>query len=168
MNNLTMMRTLQLAVGGALLMCASLSHAQFSWIDAKGVKQFSDRPPPPGTPQNKILKARNMPVATEEAAAPAPATAEAKPKAVPATLADREAEYRKRKTEQVEMEKKASAEADDAKRKATACNAARQSRTAIDTGAPMRESNAERSFLSDQQRAERRNEAEKTIAEHCG
>jgi outer membrane biosynthesis protein TonB len=166
MNNLTMMRTLQLAVGGALLMCASLSHAQFSWIDAKGVKQFSDRPPPPGTPQNKILKSRNMVVASEEPAAPA--TAEAKPKAVPATLADREAEYRKRKTEQAETDKKASVEAEDAKRKASACSAARQSRTAIDTGAPLRESNAERSFMTDQQRAERRGEAERTIAEHCG
>ena len=166
MNNLTMMRTLQLAAGAALLMCAGLSHAQFSWIDDKGVKQFSDRPPPPGTPQNKILKARRMAVAADET--PAPASTDAKPKAVPATLADREAEYRKRKTDQAETDKKAGVEADNAKLKAAACASARQSKTVIDTGAPLRENNAERSFLTDKQRAERRAEAEKTIAEQCG
>jgi hypothetical protein len=166
MNNLNMMRALQLAAGGALLMFASLGHAQFVWIDDKGVKQFSDRPPPPGTPQKNILKARNMKTASDPA--PAPAADAAAPKAAPASVADREADYRKRKTEQAEADKKAGAEAEQTKIKAAACSAARQNKAAIDNGAPIRDTNEERSWLTDKQRAERRSMAEKTIAEHCG
>ena len=167
MNNLSLMRGLQLVAGGALLVFANLSHAQYVWVDAKGMKQFSDRPPPPGTPQKNILKARGMPTAAEPAPA-AIAEAPAAPKAAPPTLADREADYRKRKTEQAEAEQKASADAAQAKNKAAACSAARQNKTMIDTGAPMRDTDPERSWLSDKQRAERRSAAEKTIAEHCG
>ena len=165
MNNLTMMRALQCAAGAALLAFSSLSHAQFVWIDAKGVKQFSDRPPPPGTPQKNILKARNMPTATDTAPAPAAAAA---PKAEPASLADREADYRKRKTDQADADKKAATDAENSKIKAAACAAARQNKAMIDNGAPMRDTDAERSWLSDKQRAERRAQAEKTIGEHCG
>ena len=167
MNNLSIMQGLQLVAGGALLMFANLSHAQYVWVDAKGMKQFSDRPPPQGTPQKNILKARGMPTAAE----PAPVATAAGPvtaKAAPPTLSDREADYRKRKTEQAEAEQKASVNAEHAKTKAAACTAARQNKTMIDTGAPMRDTDAERSWLSDKQRAERRVAAEKTIAEHCG
>ena len=167
MNNLTIMRGLQLAAGATLLMFASVGHAQFVWIDAKGVKQFSDRPPPQGTPQKNILKARNMKTASD-VEAPAPVAAPAAPKVVPASLADREADYRKRKTEQADAEKKAGIEAENAKTKAAACTAARQQRSLLDTGAPIRNTDEERSWLDDKQRAERRAEAEKTIAEHCG
>ncbi len=86
----------------------------------------------------------------------------------PPTLADREAEYRKRKTDQADAEKKAGAEAEQAKTKAAACTAARQNKQMIDTGAPMRDTDEERSWLNDKQRAEKRAAAEKTIAEHCG
>lgn len=168
MNNLAIMRAVQLAAGSALLMFSSLSQAQFVWVDGKGIKQFSDRPPPQGTPQKNILRARNMPIATQPAAAPAAADAPAAPKAAPATVSEREADYRKRKMEQAESEKKASVEAEQAKTKMAACNAARQNKATIDTGARIRDTDPERSWLSDKQRAERRAAAEKTIAEHCG
>jgi hypothetical protein len=167
MNNLTIMRGLQLAAGATLLLFASVGHAQFVWVDAKGVKQFSDRPPPQGTPQKNILKARNMKTASDEAPAPVAAAPEV-PKAVPASLADREADYRKRKTEQAEAEKKAGIAAENVKIKAAACTAARQQKAQIDTGTPIRDTNEERSWLDDKQRAERKTAAEKTIAEHCG
>ena len=166
MNNLTIMRGLQLAAGATLLMFANVGHAQFVWIDAKGVKQFSDRPPPQGTPQKNILKARNMKTATD--VAPTPVAAPVVPKVVPASLADREADYRKRKTEQADAEKKAGIEAENVKIKAAACTAARQQKSQIETGAPIRDTNEERSWLDDKQRAERKSAAEKTIAEHCG
>jgi hypothetical protein len=168
MNNLNMMRALQLAAGGALLMFASLSHAQFVWVDAKGVKQFSDRPPPPGTPQKNILKARNMKTASDADPAPSPSPEAAAAKAPPPSLADREADYRKRKTEQADADKKSGAEAEQAKVKAAACSEARQNKTTLDSGAPLRDNNAERSWLTDQQRAERQGQAQKTINEHCG
>ncbi|WP_426100983.1 DUF4124 domain-containing protein [Massilia sp. TSP1-1-2] len=176
MNNSNILRGLQLIAGGALLIVANLSHAQYAWIDAKGMKQFSDRPPPPGTPQKNILRGRNMATASGAAPAPATATATAPAAAAPAaatkvappSLAEREAEYRKRKTEQVESEKKAGLEAENAKAKAAACTSARQAKTQIDTGAPIREANAERSWLDDKQRAERKAAAEKSIGEFCG
>ena len=70
MNNYHILRGLQLLAGSALLIVANLGHAQFVWVDAKGVKQFSDRPPPPGTPQKNILKARNMATASDAGASP--------------------------------------------------------------------------------------------------
>lgn len=168
MNNLNMLRCLQLVAAGALLVVANLGHAQFVWIDAKGMKQFSDRPPPPGTPQKNILKARHMATASDEAPAPAAAAPAAKPKVIAPSLADREADYRKRKTEQADSEKKAGIEAENAKTKVAACNAARQNKAQLDTGAPIRDTNEERSWLDDKQRAERKAAANKTIAEHCG
>ncbi len=171
MINLTIKQGLHLVAGGALLMFANLSHAQFVWIDAKGMKQFSDRPPPPGTPVKNILKAKNMATASEAAAAPAapaaPTSDLAPAKAAPTSVADREADYRKRKTEQAELEKKAGDEAANARIKKEACSAARQNKTVIDTGAPIRDTDAERSWLSDQQRAQRKAAAEKAISDHC-
>jgi hypothetical protein len=164
MNKLNIMRAVQLAAGASLLLVAGLGHAQYVWVDAKGVKQFSDRPPPQGTPQKNILKARNMPTATESA--PAAAT-DAAPKAAPASLADREADYRKRKTEQAESDKKAGAEAEHAKNKAAACSAARQAKGVLENGMPLRDTNEERSWLDDKQRNERKAAAQKVIDEHC-
>ena len=168
MANLTIMRSLHILAGGALLLVANAGHAQFVWIDAKGVKQFSDRPPPPGTPQKNILKARNIPTASDPAPASAPAAVTVAPKEAPPSLAEREADYRKRKEEQTALEKKAGTEAESAKIKAAACTAARQSKVQLDTGAPIRNTDAERSWLDDKQRAERKSAANKVIDEHCG
>lgn len=35
--------------------------AQYAWLDARGVRQFSDRPPPPSVPDHRILKAPGKP-----------------------------------------------------------------------------------------------------------
>ena len=56
MSNFSRTRTLRWLAGGALLLCTSLSHAQWVWLDEKGLKQFSDRPPPNSVPQKRILK----------------------------------------------------------------------------------------------------------------
>lgn len=63
-------------LGVAALLVAGFAHAQYSWIapyswiDEKGVRQLSDRPPPPGTPADKILKAPQMPVARAQETPP--------------------------------------------------------------------------------------------------
>ncbi|RYE66283.1 MAG: DUF4124 domain-containing protein, partial [Oxalobacteraceae bacterium] len=41
---------------GALMLLAQLAHAQYSWLDDKGTRVFSDRPPPSGTPAARILQ----------------------------------------------------------------------------------------------------------------
>jgi hypothetical protein len=50
-------RWLRLLCAGALALTSLLAHAQYSWLDDKGTRVFSDRPPPPGTPPSRILKA---------------------------------------------------------------------------------------------------------------
>lgn len=109
-------------------LAAAPAHAQYSWIDDHGTRVFSDRPPPPGTPQSRILKAPRS-AATAEPAAPA---ATAKPAAP--TLADRDADFRKRAADRDADERKA---ADDAQRKAgdvAQCAAARRSEAALTSG----------------------------------
>ena len=69
-------RITRLALATALIACTSLAQAQWMWVNDKGVKQFSDQPPPPGTPPNRILKAPRGSTAAAElrkevAAAPA-------------------------------------------------------------------------------------------------
>jgi hypothetical protein len=81
----------------------ALSHAQYMWLDEKGLKQLSDQPPPLSVPQNRILKQPRgqgvLPDAVPAAAAEgAPEAPEAKVKRPP-TLADRNADFAKRKAE---------------------------------------------------------------------
>lgn len=169
MNNLNLQRGLQLAVGGALLMFASLGHAQYSWIDAKGTRQFSDRPPPASIPAKNVLKAPRAAATTTVAvdASAAPTTTIVAVKMPPKSLADREADYRKRQADKAESDKKAEGEAEHAKNKLAACAAARLAKAQIDTGAGLRDTDAERSWLNDKQIAERKAEANKTIDKHC-
>lgn len=168
MTNLNLIRGVQLVAGSTLLMFATLSHAQYSWIDAKGTKQFSDRPPPTSVPQKNILKSRGATPAADDAAVPAPAGASVPAKAAPASLADREADYRKRQGEKAEADKKAGAAAEQAKASLAACAAARQAKNQIDSGVPLRDTNEERSWLSDKQRDEQKAAANKAIGSHCG
>jgi hypothetical protein len=84
-------RWLRLLCAGALALSSLTSlpaHAQYSWIDDKGSRVFSDRPPPPGTPPSRILK-------TPGGVAPAAALPVAGAEAVPDWKL-REEDYKKR------------------------------------------------------------------------
>src|SRR5450830_65277 len=98
------------AAAGALLFCsAGMAAAQYLWVDAKGIKQFSDQPPPPSIPLKNILKApKGQPsAATAAAEAPAGADAPAAPAAkAPPTLAQRELDFQKRKMRRTSKRKK--------------------------------------------------------------
>ena len=112
---------LRLALAAALLAVSAQALAQYLWIDEKGVKQLSDRPPPPNIPEKNILKAPGKPLFDPNAPAPAPAAdaaeaPETKTKAAP-TLSERHADVNKRKTEAAQAEEK---RADEERRKAAA------------------------------------------------
>jgi hypothetical protein len=62
-------RWLRPLCASVLALTSLLAHAQYSWIDDKGMRVFSDRPAPPGTPPERILKA---PRGLESTAIPAP------------------------------------------------------------------------------------------------
>jgi hypothetical protein len=173
MANLIVKRTLQLLAGSALMLCATVSYAQYVWVDANGTKQFSDRPPPPGIPAKNIIKqpggaasskAANTDLAP--AAAPLPAGADDK---TPPSLADREAEYRKRVKAKEEADKKAGTAAAAKANKKAACEGARAYKRSLDQGTRVTttDKNGERSVMDDAQRAAEAARANKTIAEAC-
>jgi hypothetical protein len=159
----------RLLAAGALMAFATLAHAQYMWIDEKGLKQFSDRAPPPSIPLKNILKApHGMPSAamiSAEQAAPASAPEAVKPKAAP-TLADRNADYNKRVKEKAESDQK---EKDEQERKAAQaenCEAARAAKQSIDSGVRIgtQEKNGERGFMTDEQRAAEAKKIDKALA----
>jgi hypothetical protein len=148
---------LRLVGGTALVLFATLAQAQYVWVDAKGMRQFSDRPPPPSTPADKILKAPQKqqpvlvePAAPSAAAAAAPAKASSQP-----TLAERDADFRKRAQERAKEEQKAAAEAGHKKALAENCDAARQYKAQLESGIRISkiDNGGERAFISDDERA---------------
>jgi hypothetical protein len=165
----------RLLAGGALLLLANLAQAQYTWIDEKGLKQFSDRAPPPSTPASKILRGPTQPTAaavtvsasvTDAAAQASAAAPGTKTETKPApTLAERNADFRKRGKEQAEREQKAAEEAQDKAERAENCDAARAAKAQIDSGVRLNsiDKNGERTVLSDAERAQRAARAAKVI-----
>jgi type IV secretory pathway VirB10-like protein len=161
----------RLFAGAVLLLCTGLAHAQYAWINANGNHEYSDRPPPPSTPRSKILKApRGSPLLLEaDAAAPAQAKPEdtkADKKKGPPTLAERDADFRKRQKEQGEQEQKASDEAQRKQAVAENCAAARQNKAQLESGIRIADATAqgEPTFISDEERARRLAGANRALA----
>jgi len=153
---------MQLLAGSALMLVASLSQAQWVWVDDKGTKQFSDRAPPSSVPQKNILKApRGMATGADLAPAPTPAAspAAAAPKL---TLAEREADYKKRQAEKSEADKKATEEAAVAAQKKAVCAAAKMQKANLESGVRIRNGAGE--YLDDKQRAQESADANKALA----
>jgi hypothetical protein len=159
----------------AFLVCTvNSAWAQYVWLDDKGVKQFSDTPPPPNTPKNRIIKGP-APATPEKiraavnqdssASAVASASAAASAKAGPLTTAERNAEYNKRKQEQAEKEKKDAAEAEQRVARQRNCEAARAHQRDLDSGVRIGQidKNGERSFLTDEQKAQKSRENRKIL-----
>ena len=138
-----------------LFCCAGLAQAQFVWVGPNGTRVYSDQPPPPGTPAAKILKAPGR--AAPEQASPdtsPPAEGEpAKPKAP--TLAEREADYRKRAKASEEADNKAQAEARQAAAQAEYCAGLRKHQRMVESGIRIADVGADgqKRYLSDAERA---------------
>jgi hypothetical protein len=144
----------------AALVVAAPAHAQYSWIDDHGTRVFSDRPPPPGTPTSRILKAPRRSAAAEPDAPAEPA------KSTAPTLADRDADFRKRAAERDTEERKA---AEDAQRKAdnaAQCAAARRSEAALTSGVRITDvdDKGERVYVTDDEKARRLEQVRRVLA----
>ena len=127
------------------------------WLDPKGVKQYSDMPPPPGTPASRVLQSpglRTAPGSPEKAAAP--------------TMAERNAAFEKRRIEQAERESKESEQARLAADAAANCEQARAYIRTLASGERISrvDRNGERSYLSDQERAQETTAARRVV-EQC-
>lgn len=149
---------LRVALAAVLLALSSQALAQYLWIDERGVKQLSDRPPPPNIPDKNILKAPGKPLFNPYAPAPDEQPADApdnKAKAQP-TLGERNADFNKRKAEAAQAAQKT---ADEARRKAAEqsnCEAARNNQRALDEGLRMTtyDKDGQRIVMGDAERAE--------------
>jgi hypothetical protein len=147
----------------AALAAASLCGAawgQYVWLNEQGTKQFSDMPPPASVPKNRILKSPDgAPRAAEASPPPAKAdnaaTGTRNSDSQPRTLAERNAEFQKRRIEQEEKDKKAAEEEKVAAAKARNCEQARSYQRTLVSGERIVSTtkNGERTYLDDSARS---------------
>jgi len=136
------------------LSMASAALAQYVWLDANGVKQYSDVPPPASVPAKRILKAPGLSAHPSYSSdAPVAAGEDSTAKAAP-TIAEKNAEFMKRKIELAEQDKKTAAEAKAKADQAKNCERAREYQQALDSGVRLGQVDpkGERSFMTDEQR----------------
>ncbi len=162
-------------IGLAVVSSSALAGAQWKWRDASGAVQYSDRPPPVGTPEASILsrpatamRANNKPGADTPASSPSqgfdtpPSVAASKPE-------DKELEARRRKAEQ---DKQALVKAEEdkiAKTKAENCARAKSYQRTLADGLRIARTNAkgEREILDDKGRAEETQRTKEAVQANC-
>lgn len=134
---------------------SAAAFAQYVWLDEKGVKQFSDRPPPSSVPAKRILKEPGRSAhSAAQVDTPATEPPAAKDKA-PMTLAEKNADFNKRRAEQAENDRKAQEQARLAAEKAKNCERAGEYQRVLESGQRIAatDKSGERYYLSDEQRA---------------
>ena len=166
---------LALILAGLLASSAALAQAKYVWINAQGVKQFSDTPPPGDIPEKNILKSprRTAPAKTSGDAPSdsAPGDAASPDGAKPASsLADKEADFKKRKAEQAEKDKKAADAAHNAQVKAENCAHAKEYLATLNSGMRMRTvaPDGQQSVMDDAQHAQETQRAQQAVNDSCG
>jgi len=163
---------LRAASAGALLLAVlAPAHAQYSWLDAKGTRVFSDRPPPPGTPAARILKAPRAaaapPYGAPENTAPPPAAAAPKP-ARP-SIAEQEADFKKRATERQQAEHKAGQELQRKADQDARCKSLQREQATMAAGTRLSEfdEKGERRYIAAAERAARLEQARNAQMTEC-
>jgi hypothetical protein len=162
----------RITLGFTLLLCASpMALAQYVWINEKGVKQLSDRPPPTDIPEKRILKAPGKVAFNPDAVVDAPQdpatpSTPATPNAPrPPSLAERNASFSQRKADADAAAKRRAADAERKADIAANCDAARQNQTALDQGLRLSsyDKNGERGYMNDQERDDLRKKMQKVL-----
>ncbi|MEN9544352.1 MAG: hypothetical protein RLZZ598_1185 [Pseudomonadota bacterium] len=151
----------------ALILGACLGTAQaqvqWKWKDAKGQIQYSDRPPPAGTPDKDVLQ---RPTLTVTRAQPLP------PASAPTGI-DPALETRKKKADQEKVDAEALARKAEgekqAKLKAENCQSATSYLRSLQEGQRIARTNekGERSYIDDAERAREAERARQTISTDC-
>jgi hypothetical protein len=140
-----------------LAAAASVASGQaYKWRDSSGRIQYSDIPPPPGAKDVQQLRKAPAPPASA-----APSSAK--------SIADRDAEFRKRLVEKKEAEEKQAKAAEDEQVRARNCTQAKGQLAALESGGRMVQLNAqgERIALDDAGRERAKQEAQEAIASWC-
>ena len=152
------------AVLGTLL--AVPAQAQWKWRDKNGQTQYSDLPPPAGTPEASILQRPSV----QRAAAPASAGSAASAAGLSARHAsDPELEARRKQAEQEVADKKKADEARAAAARAETCSRAREPLRSYDSGERMARINdkGERVVIDDATRYAEIQRTRASIASDC-
>jgi flagellar biosynthesis GTPase FlhF len=154
----------------ALLGCTTAAMAQYVWLNEKGVKQYSDVPPPASVPNSKVLKSPGGVPRADNAAQTVDANAEngdAEKKPAGKSIAEQNAEFEKRRAEQAEKDKKAAEQAKQESAKKKNCELARNYNRALASGQRISRVNAagERVYMSDQERAQEERDNQRTLAD---
>lgn len=148
------------------------AHAQWKWRDANGAVQYSDRPPPAGTPDQFILSRPSASRAASRTAPVAPPAAAASA-ANPELKQTNELDARKRKAEEEEKARQqAQQKAEEeraAKARAENCERARAYQRALSEGIRIARTNAngEREILDDSARAAESQRNQDIIQTNC-
>ena len=128
-------RALSTLLGLAALLClAPAAQAQWKWVSHSGVVQYSDQPPPPGTPLRDIL-ARPTPSSVAQPTPPASGASAAA--AVRAGIAKAHAQQEEQRKAQ-EQARQLQAQV-QAQQRAQVCEQARQQLQALDSGRRVRQ-----------------------------
>jgi Domain of unknown function (DUF4124) len=168
------MRFKPLLIAFAGLVLSLSAHAQWKWKDAKGNVQYSDRPPPAGTPDKDVLQrpanasAINITVTQAGVAASGPASAPRAAASAP-TRAEQEAAARQKQ----EQERENAKQKEDARRIAEQrrenCSRAQASLRDLQSGIRITRTNeaGERVFMDDAQRQAEVERARGLITSEC-
>jgi len=182
----------------ALIVASSFgtAQAQWAWRDANGEITYSDSPPPadvsrsnilhqptgvsassedtsaasPSAPSASTTPPAVSPRAGTPAAPPPPPPAQAnKPNPAPKTLAEQEADFRKRLAEQQKAEEKQAQDEAQASQRTDACNQAKTYMDMLQGGTRLLrpDANGERNFLDDDQRAAEVQKTQDVIDKNC-
>jgi hypothetical protein len=154
------------------LVCANAAFAQYIWLNDKGVKQYSDHPPPKSVPKDKIVKSPFGTTRTTESPASEfknndTTKSEIEKIEKPVTLAKKNEEFNKRRIAKEEADKKAETEQQNTEAKAKNCERAKSYKQSLDEGVLImtRNKNGERIPLDENQRAKEAAEAKKILSE---
>lgn len=147
-----------LSIVCAIVFSAALSTPswaqQYVWINDNGVREYSDMPPPVAIPQKRILKTLS--------ASPSSSTPSNAP---PSSIAEKNADFQKRKTEQTLKEKQSAEQAqiDNEKKKNCAHMQHYQRTLQSDERIATLDKNGERIYLNDEQRQQELQEAKRLL-----
>ncbi|PZP36583.1 MAG: DUF4124 domain-containing protein [Roseateles depolymerans] len=158
----------------ALLAAVTMNaaHAQWKWRDAKGNLQYSDMPPPAGTPDKDILQRPTAPARLIIVAPPGQAATAASKPTEPSDKPDRaeqDAAARKKQEQDQQAAKQKDAERRAAEQRRDNCARAQANMRDLQSGIRLTRTNeqGERIYLNDAQRQAEVERTRQLITSEC-
>jgi hypothetical protein len=159
---------LALLAGAALLCGTAQAGVQWKWKDANGAIQYSDRPPPAGTPEQNVLS-RPVGVRAPVNRSVDAASGASAPSAAASSGVDPELEARRKKAEEDKRGQKKAEEDKQASQRVDNCQRARGYQRSLEEGLRITRTSpsGEREVLDDRGRAEEMQRTQEVISSNC-